>query len=265
MCWVMQKQDVAAAGGRAGAAPTVTEVTVITSSTQNPAHLGGAGPSLAPKGRTFWPAFGASLMVIILAELGDKTFFIAAIGALKHPRLILFMGAYGALFVMTILSTAMGYAAGYISHTFTTVISIVLFLWFGVTLLRSGLAMDAASSAEKKNSEIGEVEEELAKAAAESGADDTSSAPENGTSDTELLALENGRAGVKAHERATAHQSTWRTALRAWLSPIFLQFFVLTFVAEWGDRYVPYRLSRPVCHPSLAHFISSLHHQPTTD
>lgn len=218
------------------AAPTITSVTITTSSTDGAgassttspgAEAGGGGRG--GKGRTFWPAFVSSLIVIILAELGDKTFFIAAIGALKHPRMILFLGAYGALFLMTILSTGMGYAAGYISHTFTHWVSVILFLYFGVTLLKNGLEMDAAESAENKNKEMEEVEEEVAKAAGAS--------PE----DTELLEAggqpaEGSAASMKAHERATAHVGTWRTAMRACVSPIFLQFFIMTFAAEWGDR-----------------------------
>lgn len=52
----------------------------------------------------FFHAFLASLSVIVVSELGDKTFFIAAIMAMRHPRLTVFAGAIGALAVMTILS-----------------------------------------------------------------------------------------------------------------------------------------------------------------
>jgi len=52
----------------------------------------------------FLHAFVASLSVIVVSELGDKTFFIAAIMAMKHPRLTVFIGAISALALMTILS-----------------------------------------------------------------------------------------------------------------------------------------------------------------
>lgn len=52
----------------------------------------------------FIHAFVASLSVIVVSELGDKTFFIAAIMAMRHSRLIVFAGAISALFVMTLLS-----------------------------------------------------------------------------------------------------------------------------------------------------------------
>ena len=52
----------------------------------------------------FLHAFIASLSVIVVSELGDKTFFIAAIMAMRHPRLTVFAGAITALAVMTVLS-----------------------------------------------------------------------------------------------------------------------------------------------------------------
>jgi putative Ca2+/H+ antiporter (TMEM165/GDT1 family) len=52
----------------------------------------------------FIHAFIASLSVIVVSELGDKTFFIAAIMAMRHPRCIVFSGAIGALALMTVLS-----------------------------------------------------------------------------------------------------------------------------------------------------------------
>ena len=52
----------------------------------------------------FIHAFLASLSVIIVSELGDKTFFIAAILAMKNPRLTVFAGAMAALGLMTVLS-----------------------------------------------------------------------------------------------------------------------------------------------------------------
>lgn len=53
---------------------------------------------------SFVHAFIASLSVILVSELGDKTFFIAAIMAMRHPRLIVFAGAIAALALMTVLS-----------------------------------------------------------------------------------------------------------------------------------------------------------------
>ena len=52
----------------------------------------------------FIHALVAALSVIIVSELGDKTFFIAAILAMRHSRLTVLAGALSALFVMTIMS-----------------------------------------------------------------------------------------------------------------------------------------------------------------
>lgn len=53
---------------------------------------------------SFMHAFITSLSVIVVSELGDKTFFIAAIMAMRHPRAIVFAGAISALALMTVLS-----------------------------------------------------------------------------------------------------------------------------------------------------------------
>ena len=52
----------------------------------------------------FVHAFVASLSVIIVSELGDKTFFIAAIMAMRHSRVVVFSGAILALIIMTCIS-----------------------------------------------------------------------------------------------------------------------------------------------------------------
>lgn len=49
-------------------------------------------------------AFVAAFSVILVSEIGDKTFFIAAIMAMRHPRLTVFAGAIAALALMTVLS-----------------------------------------------------------------------------------------------------------------------------------------------------------------
>lgn len=48
-------------------------------------------------GEGFWPAFFKSLSMIIVTELGDKTFFIAAVLAMRYDRLLVFGGAIGKL------------------------------------------------------------------------------------------------------------------------------------------------------------------------
>ena len=56
----------------------------------------------------FTGAFIASISMILVSEFGDKTFFIAAIMAMRQSRTEVFLSAMTALVVMTILSAAMG-------------------------------------------------------------------------------------------------------------------------------------------------------------
>ena len=63
-----------------------------------------ASPTIPGNELGFTHAFIASFSVIVVSELGDKTFFIAAIMAMRHPRVIVFTGAILALVIMTIIS-----------------------------------------------------------------------------------------------------------------------------------------------------------------
>ena len=48
-------------------------------------------------------------LIRALAHLaGDKTFLIAAIMATRHPRIVVFGGAFASLVIMSILSAALG-------------------------------------------------------------------------------------------------------------------------------------------------------------
>ncbi len=57
---------------------------------------------------TFWGAFWNSVGMILATEIGDKTFFLAALMAMQYPRIIVFLGAITSLALMTVLSAAMG-------------------------------------------------------------------------------------------------------------------------------------------------------------
>lgn len=92
-----------------------------------------AGPGPKPSLST---GFTTSFLAILVSEVGDKTFFLAMIMALRYNQLIVFLGAYGALFAMTVLSTAFGkIATAWISPLFTNVIVTLLFFYFGIRML----------------------------------------------------------------------------------------------------------------------------------
>lgn len=79
-------------GGGGGAAATSSTKSPSDKETRSTSSLG------------FIHAFVASFSVIVVSELGDKTFFIAAIMAMRHSRLTVFAGAMSALALMTVLS-----------------------------------------------------------------------------------------------------------------------------------------------------------------
>ena len=58
----------------------------------------------------FLSAFTNSLVMIVATEIGDKTFFIAAIMAMKHNRSWVFLAVMLAMVVMTVLSVGIGFA-----------------------------------------------------------------------------------------------------------------------------------------------------------
>jgi putative Ca2+/H+ antiporter (TMEM165/GDT1 family) len=92
-------------------------------------------------------AFGSSLSAITLAELGDKTFFMALILATRHRRSWVFVGAFAALAAVTVLSLALGYGAKELMPAASVPwIAAVLFGGFGLKLLLDahGMGSDAA-------------------------------------------------------------------------------------------------------------------------
>ncbi|KAF7248352.1 hypothetical protein EYD10_05950 [Varanus komodoensis] len=160
----------------------------------------------------FIHAFVAAISVIIVSELGDKTFFIAAIMAMRYNRLTVLAGAMLALGLMTCLSVLFGYATTVIPRVYTYYVSTALFAIFGIRMLREGLKM----SADEGQEELEEVQAELKKKDEE-------------LQRTKLL---NGPGDVEMGTGPTVPQRKWLH----FISPIFVQAFTLTFLAEWGDR-----------------------------
>ncbi|XP_047971737.1 GDT1-like protein 3 [Salvia hispanica] len=81
-------------------------------------------------------AFFASLSMILVSEIGDETFIIAALMAMRHPKAIVLSGALSALFVMTILSTGLGRIVPNLisrKHTNSAATGLFLFVSINVT------------------------------------------------------------------------------------------------------------------------------------
>jgi putative Ca2+/H+ antiporter (TMEM165/GDT1 family) len=172
-----------------------------------------------------------SFSMIILSEIGDKTFLIAAILAMRHPRLIVFAGAFGSLVVMSLLSAALGnILPRLIPKKWTQVAAGVLFLVFGAKMWLEGKAMVKGN--EKVLEEIQEVEEEIQ-------GDEILNNSRAGMI-MPLDALEAGRVSPTPKRKNVAQGAGMLEGARSFCSilfgPIFVQAFVLTFLGEWGDR-----------------------------
>jgi putative Ca2+/H+ antiporter (TMEM165/GDT1 family) len=166
----------------------------------------------------FIHAFFASISVIVVSEIGDKTFFIAAIMAMKHPRITVYSGAMFALGLMTILSALLGnILTKVIPRIYTYYFSSFLFALFGFKMLREGLQMDNTDASEEYEEASTTLKESEEKSASVNGKD-----------------LETG--GSTAPTESVPMTRQFIVQLRKYVSAIFLQAFVLTFLAEWGDR-----------------------------
>lgn len=84
----------------------------------------------------FSTSFFTSFFTILVCEIGDKTFFLAMVMAMKYKKWVVFGGGYGALAVMTVLSTIFGAViTTLISKTLTDLIVTALFFYFGGKLI----------------------------------------------------------------------------------------------------------------------------------
>ncbi|HYW21493.1 MAG TPA: TMEM165/GDT1 family protein [Nodularia sp. (in: cyanobacteria)] len=90
-------------------------------------------------------AFTAGLLLITISELGDKTFFIAVILAMKHSRKLVFIGVASALAVMTILSVLFGKVVSFLPEIYLKYAEIILFFAFGIKLLYEASKMAASN------------------------------------------------------------------------------------------------------------------------
>lgn len=96
-------------------------------------------------------AFGSSLTAITLAELGDKTFFMALILSVRHRARWVFIGSFAALTAVTLISLALGYGLReLLPQSLVPWLAAVLFLSFGIKLLIDAQGMAANAATEEK-------------------------------------------------------------------------------------------------------------------
>ncbi|KAF7723201.1 hypothetical protein EC973_002276 [Apophysomyces ossiformis] len=165
-------------------------------------------------------SFLISLLMIIVSEIGDKTFLIAAIMAMKHSRLVVFAAAFCSLALMSVLSACLGHVVpNLIPKQYTDILAALLFLGFGVRMMWEAYHMDDQEGQE----EMTEVEEEL-------------KVVEDRDRVNRLEALEVGGLEHKQISRTEKVKEGLMNLMQLVFSPVFVQTFVLTFLGEWGDR-----------------------------
>lgn len=135
-------------------------------------HLPSWFASLGTTG--FYQAFS----LVFFSELGDKTFFIAALLAMKMSRLVAFTGSIAALSLMTVVSVLIGQilhllpSLGIFTASMVTainkvglpledILATIAFATFGIVTLRQALAMDSTSQAGSMEEEFSDAKEQV--------------------------------------------------------------------------------------------------------
>lgn len=194
--------------------------------------------------------------MILFSEIGDKTFLVACLMAMRHDRLLVFTAAFSALITMTVLSAVLGHAVPtLIPKWLTNYLAAALFLVFGVKML---LEARNISPDEGVSEEMKEVEQELEEKEHEARR------KSRRRSSISPYVLESGRGGIRkgrsengrlpsppdspiseasSRSGSPSRQSAFRNAASGinnlfsfLLSPAWVQTFVMTFLGEWGDR-----------------------------
>ncbi|OAY55444.1 protein PAM71-homolog, chloroplastic [Manihot esculenta] len=144
----------------------------------------------------------AAFTLIFVSEIGDKTFFIAALLAMQYQKGLVLLGSMGALSLMTILSVVIGRIFHSVPAQFQTTLpigeyaAVTLLMFFGLKSIKD--AWDLPSSEVKSGEKSGPELDEYAEA--------------------EELVKE------KVSKRLTnPFEIVWKS-------------FSLVFFAEWGDR-----------------------------
>lgn len=178
-------------------------------------------------GSGFLHGFLASLSLIVVSELGDKTFFIAAILAMKNSRIVVFVASMLALGIMTVLASALGVAANIIPRIYIHYTSVILFVLFGLRMLKEGYDM----SPDEAREELDAVQSSLEKREQS----DTDGPVANGSS-IRNYSSEDPETGVINSIPEIPFKTKIRRRLLALVSLAFIQTFTMIFIAEWGDR-----------------------------
>lgn len=92
----------------------------------------------------------ASLLLITISELGDKTFFIAAILSLRHTWRLIFVGVSAALVTMTVISVLIGQAVSRLPQVYVDWAEVFLFAIFGLKLFHEAMQVTGSTKEEEQ-------------------------------------------------------------------------------------------------------------------
>lgn len=153
----------------------------------------------------------AVFTMILVSEIGDKTFFISALMSMRSSAWLVFGASFAALGVMHTLSTFLGLVLPhFISQGTTLILASGLFFTFGIKLVIEAQNMTPSISASE---EMEEAEQEI------------EIRDSNRTMDV----------AEKQPVEQKQNSETYST-LSSLVSPLWIQVFVMIFLAEWGDR-----------------------------
>ncbi|KAL0441835.1 UNVERIFIED_CONTAM: protein PAM71-, chloroplastic [Sesamum radiatum] len=118
-------------------------------------------PALAKSG------FTAAFSLIFVSEIGDKTFFIAALLAMQYEKVLVLLGSMGALSLMTILSVVIGLIFHSVPSQFQTTLpigeyaAVTLLMFFGLKSIKDAwdIPSTVAKTGEQGNQESDEFVE----------------------------------------------------------------------------------------------------------
>lgn len=183
-------------------------------------------------------AFIASFSTIIVSELGDKTFFIAAIMAMRYNRMAVLAGALLALFLMTGISTAFGQlVTALIPAFYTHVLTTLLFFFFGFKLL-----WDAYHDEGTENNEKSEVELELNQLHTKmmekklKNEDDTLGQTSKDENEEHRSLKTEASTPIDIEANGKGKNTCANQIEKVASKLVFWQALTLTFLGEWGDR-----------------------------
>jgi len=188
--------------------------------------------------RGFLHGFVEAISVILVSELGDKTFFIAAILAMRNNKLTVFLAAISALAVMTVLSALLGFVVTtFIPREYTYYACTAIMALFGLKMLWEAWRMKANEGEETQR----EVEEEIARKGSspslntEAQTEEAAGSEESQNLNTDSIQTDHSPPNRKSFA-AQFREKSWFGKKCVKIFRVFSNAFAMTFLAEWGDR-----------------------------